>query len=226
MTVATYQSGIARFARLSLTEKVEALAKAAADFEMRLAVNGRKLGHPADHPSDYLDGIGVELIGAPPGSLPRAFQNDADALFWTGLPAKHLMRRLGSTLPGEEEKVVSCIAGLVIASHVKANDFIGIIDGMELRTLKPQTGATPHFIQSNSLLAKILQEYCGFCKVFVGSFSFVDASANLESVDRQFGSYTHSKRQFSYNDRDIVVFAAGVEFSGPRQPRLWPFHRF
>jgi hypothetical protein len=98
---------------------------------------------------------------------------------------------------------------------------------MELCTTKPQTGATPYFIQSNSLLAKIIQEYCGFGKVFVGSFSFVDASANLENLDRGFGSLTRSKRQFSYNDRDIVVLAAGVEFSsGQRQPRLWPFRRF
>jgi hypothetical protein len=98
---------------------------------------------------------------------------------------------------------------------------------MELCTTKPQTGATPYFIQSNSLLAKIIQEYCGFGKVFVGSFSFVDASANLEYVDRAFGSLTRSQRQFSYNDRDVVVFAAGVEFSsGSRQPRLWPFRRF
>jgi hypothetical protein len=101
MIVATYQLGIARFARLSLTEKVEALGKAAADFEMKLAVKGRKLGHPADHPSDYLAGVGVELIGAPPGSMPRGFQNDADALFETDLPAKYLVRRLGSTLSAE-----------------------------------------------------------------------------------------------------------------------------
>jgi hypothetical protein len=142
MIVATYQLGIARFAALSLTEKVEALGKAAANFEMKLAVEGRKLGHPADHPSDYLSGIGVELIGAPPGSLPRDFQNDADALFGTGLPAKDLMRRLGSTLSAEEEKTIPGIGGFVVASHVKANDFIGFIDGWELRTNGPQTGAT------------------------------------------------------------------------------------
>jgi hypothetical protein len=227
MIVACYQLGIARFAALSLIEKVEALGKAAADFEKKLAVKGRKLGHPADHPSDYLAGIGVELLGAPPGSVPRDYQNDSDALFAANLPAKYLVRRLGSTLSAEEEKLVSGIGGLVIASHVKANDFIGFIGGMELRTLKPQTGAWPDFIQSKSLLAKVVQEYCGFGKVFVGSFSFVDASADLEYIDRGFGSLTRSKRHFSYDDRDIVVFAAGVEFSsGPRQPRLWPFRRF
>jgi hypothetical protein len=54
MIVASYQLGIARFAALSLIEKVEALAKAAADFEKKLGVKGRALGHPAEHPSDYL----------------------------------------------------------------------------------------------------------------------------------------------------------------------------
>jgi hypothetical protein len=227
MIVATYQLGIARFAALSLTEKVEALGKAAANFEKKLAVKGRKLGHPGDHPRDYLAGVGVELLGVPPGSVPRDHQNDSDALFAVQLPAKYLVRRLGSTLSAEEEKNISGIGGLVIASHVKANDFIGLIGGVELCTTKPQTGATPYFIQANSLFAKICQEYCGFGKVFVGSFSFIDAGADLEYVDRRFGALIRSKQQFSYNDRDIVVFAAGVEFSlGQRQPRLWPFRRF
>jgi hypothetical protein len=169
----------------------------------------------------------VELLGVPPGSVLRDYQNDSDALFAVQPPAKYLMRRLGSTLSAEEEKVISAIDALVIASHVKANDFIAFIGGIELRATKPQTSATPYFIQSNSFFAKICQQHCGFGKVFVGSFSFVDASADLEYVDRGFGALTRSKQQFSYDDRDIVVFAAGVEFSsGPRQPRLWPFRRF
>jgi hypothetical protein len=154
----------------------------------------------------------LELLGVPPGFVPRDHQNDSDALFAANLPAKYLMRRLGSTLSAEEEKIISGIGGLVIASHVAANDFIGFIDGMELCTTKPQTGATPYLIQSKSLLAKIVQEYCGFGKVFVGSFSFVDASANLEYVDRGFGSYTHSNNSLT----TIAILSSSPQASSSR----------
>ena len=207
MTGDPIQEAISSFAALPLLEKIASLAAAAIKVEKDLEKNGRVLGHPGDRPSDYLEAVGSEMLG-----LRWTESIDEGALISGGCPAFLLLKRAGISLSAVEENVLVESIG-VIASAAPENQFACIIDGHELNPDKPNGLAFPDAIRQHGLFAKMLQTSGAYNKVFVASFSFVDAlSPDLLFSDRLFDPFCYLKKQFQYARADIAVYAAGVEF--------------
>ena len=207
MSVDPVAQAVSFFAALPLAEKVEALAAAAIKVENDLERNGRGLGHPSDRPWDYQAVIVSEMLG-----LRWTTRDDQGALIDGGYPRSWFLKRAGLSLSDVEERLfVGSLA--VVASASPENRFAGIIEGSELNPEEPAGLAVPVGISEHGPFAKMLQASGAYRKVFVGSFSFVDAlSPDHFFSDRAFHGLCHVKKQFRYAQADIIVYAAGVEF--------------
>ncbi len=201
------QQAISNFAALPLLDKVAVLAAAAIKLEMALEKNGRSLGHPADRPWDYQSAIVCEMLGS--RSVDR---DDQAALVSGGYAASRFSKRAGVAISTAEQKLLSEFIG-VFASMAPENQFACIVGGHELNPNKPAGLACPEVIRQHRLFAKMLQASEAYKKVFVGSFSFVDAlSPDCAITDQLFSGICYVKQYFQYAHADIIVYAAGVEF--------------
>jgi hypothetical protein len=214
MNSAPYQAEISHFADLELSEKVRRLAEAAVAFEQKLEKREQSLGHPGDRPFDYLAGVGAEMLGVLPG-----YCNNRDAVFSCPFPEADILRRCGLKISETEARYLQGDNGLVFATDAIKNNFIAFIGGRELNKTNPHGIIYSDFLRFRCVLAKMLEVFRCYNKVF-GSFSFVNArSADLKRFESEYTLLpSYSKQEFRYATYDIACYAGGIEFSSLGTP--------
>ena len=205
---AELNDAILGFAKLTLADKVEAIANALVTVEARLERAERRLGHFGERPSDYTEAIGLEVLGLDPREL-----SVGEAVFRTGLPTATLFERAGIALSASEAKCLDKIEALVIAPAAPDNSFLALIDGHEVIGARLPGMTSPWAIRNFRHFAKLLQAGGAFEHVFVGEFSIISAHAEDKSItDQSFSLYSVFTRPFRHKGQDALVYAAGVQF--------------
>jgi hypothetical protein len=215
--MADLQPAVISFASLPVQEKVRKIGAAVIEAEKSLESGNRRLGHPADWPWDYLDLVGIKLLGASRSGYDK---NAAQCAGSSGNPYASLVRDHTGISSADLETPYPGADALVMTSAAPENHFAGFISGFPLlypnERLQPDglAKSASAVIDRSVSLAKTFYEKKIYKSVFVGSFAFVDAvSCDWEKTDRAFSAFAYCKQRFQYEAVDIAICVAGLEFS-------------